>query len=252
MRRYWIEPTHKANDAIVIEGDIFHHIFDVCRQAIGSQFEVLVGDGKAYLVEVVEIKKKKAFAKIISSRNLDPVSRPHLHLYLSLSRWPVMDAVIEKSVEMGVVSVTPVICRHSFLNKVSEVSEARVERWKKIVLSATQQSGRGDLMQIRQATALQGALTDINQMPSKSCLFLYEGQAQVTVQKWLSQANKQVENVILFVGSEGGFAPEEVQQIQQFGHDPVTLGSQVLRVETACVVGLSILKYSVRGENGSI
>jgi 16S rRNA (uracil1498-N3)-methyltransferase len=240
-----VEIKKKKAFTKILSSRPFHHIFDVCRQNVGSQFEVLVGDGKAYLVEVVEIKKKKAFTKILSSRPLEIPAGPNLHLFLSLSKWAVMDAVVEKSVELGVKSFTPVICRNSFLNKIGEVSEARLARWRKIVLSATQQSGRGDLMEIKPAQDLSGTLASINQMPAKACLFLYEGPSQTTVRQWASSCPSSATNIALLVGSEGGFSPEEAQQIQGVGFAPVTLGTQVLRVETACVVGLSVLKYSI-------
>lgn len=244
MRRYWIDATYKAIDAIVIEGDPFHHIFDVCRQKLGSQFEVLIGDGQTYLVEVQEIKKKKALTRILSQRTLPALPLPRLHLFLSVSKWPVMDAVVEKCVEMGVSSLQPVVCRNSFMKKLSEISPARIERWQKIVLNSTQQSGRGDLMAVHPACDLSGALGKLNQMPLRSCLFLYEGETALGLSNWhKGQLERQPQDVILFVGSEGGFTSEEVQQIQAVGISPVTIGPQVLRVETACVVGLSVLKY---------
>ncbi len=64
MRRYWIEKKHFSENSIKIDGDSFHHICDVCRQDVGSKFEILC-DGKAYFVELISRDKKSAIAKIL-------------------------------------------------------------------------------------------------------------------------------------------------------------------------------------------
>lgn len=244
MRRYWIDPEFKTPDAVVIEGELFHHIFDVCRQLEGDEFEVLPGDGRAYRVVVSELKKRQALARILSSRELPLPPRPKLHLVLASSKWATMDSSIEKCVELGVASVTPVVSKHSFMGKLSELSESKMSRWKKIIRSATQQTGRGDLMVLHEPSTLLDAVAASNRIPRGACLVLYEGDSRITLSDWLqSQNSSGLEEIVLVVGSEGGFSSSEIQEIQGFGVHPVTLGEQVLRVETACVVGVSILKY---------
>ncbi|MCX7979275.1 MAG: 16S rRNA (uracil(1498)-N(3))-methyltransferase, partial [Bdellovibrionaceae bacterium] len=72
MRRYWIAPSARSGDVVEFSGEVFHHIFEVCRQTTGSHFEVLLGDGKAYLVEVRNVGKKAATATIKESREILP------------------------------------------------------------------------------------------------------------------------------------------------------------------------------------
>lgn len=245
MRRYWISKDQIADSTVYFDGDQHHHIFIVCRQIVGHTFEVLTEDSMAYVVEVTEVGKKKAAAKILSSRKIEPLPRPYIHLALSIPRFPVFDSICEKAVEMGVHKIAPFVSEFSFVREIKEFPENKIERLGKIVLSATQQSGRGDLMKIDPAVHLDQFIEKID--PKDFCFFAFEGNTQTSLQKEISRLkNKQPqapENIWIFVGSEGGFSAAEVKKLTDLGLHPVTLGSQILRVETACMTLVSILKY---------
>ncbi len=252
MRRYWIEKKQiDLEQNVHFIGDQFHHIFDVCRQEAGHHFEVITEDSKAYLVEVKEVGKKSALATIVEERQIKNLETPHIHIALAVSRYPVMDAIMEKAVEMGVKSILPFVSEYSFVRKEKEVSENKIERWKKIVVSATQQCGRGELMTIHDIHNVKTAITKINPSESKWCLFAYEGADLKPVKqeiydlkiKYNHSADQKPEEIWIIVGSEGGFSTKEVHMMQELGLHPVTLGSQILRVETACLTLVAALKY---------
>lgn len=243
MRRYWLEPQNLNGDQVVFEGDLFHHIFDVCRQEVGHHFEVLI-NGKAYLVEVTKVEKKKAFAKVIETREIPALPKPHIHVVLSISRYQVMDAVVEKLVEMGVANLHPVFSEFSFVRSASSFPHQKLDRWQKIIVSATQQCGRGELMGVHEPQDLKSFIRKINRTSAQLCLFAYEGMANQSVRQFIqSHKSPEITDIWLIVGSEGGFSTNEVQEFKNLGFDPVTLGSQVLRVETACMTLVSVLKY---------
>ncbi len=251
MRRYWIDAEqlhsdHESGELVSFDSEQFHHIFDVCRQTLGSRFEVLHPNHKAYLVEVIDLKKKSALAKVLECREVPSLPTPHIHLALSFPRFPVFESVLEKMVEMGVTRVQPFFSEFSFIRDPKSFSSEKLVRWKKIVTSATQQSGRGELMQIETPQTWSKMLEQINQDTDSKCLFSYEGQSTLGVKDFLnteSKKNKALKSIWLVVGSEGGFSTGEVDQMQSQGFHPVTLGSQVLRVETACMTLVSVLKY---------
>ncbi|KYG68384.1 hypothetical protein AZI87_03800 [Bdellovibrio bacteriovorus] len=247
MRRYWIEKKDLFQDQVNFTGDVFHHIFDVCRQEVGSKFEVLTEDSKAYFVEVTQVSKKNATARILEERVIPPLKEPHIHLALSISRFPVMDAIMEKAVEMGVKSIQPFFSEFSFLRTGEKLSDNKVERWDKIVRSATQQSGRGDLMKVQPAIPFEKVSGLINRDAGHVGLFAYEGPSTLSIKDYVQQVKSQnpqgVKAIWIIVGSEGGFSHNEVEKFQELGLRPVTLGPQVLRVETACMALVSVLKY---------
>jgi RNA methyltransferase, RsmE family len=248
MRRYWIEKKDLFQDQVNFTGDVFHHIFDVCRQEMGSKFEVLTEDSKAYLVEVTGVFKKNANARVIEERIIPPLKYPHVHLVLAVSRFPVMDAIMEKAVEMGVKSIQPVFTEFSFLRKQDKLSDNKKDRWDKIVRSATQQSGRGDVMQVEEPLELDQVLKAINQKPGSVGLFAYEGPSTLGIKEYVQKLKAQesgssITDIWIIVGSEGGFSHKEVENLTNLGLHPVTLGPQILRVETACMTLVSVLKY---------
>lgn len=247
MRRYWIEKKDLFQDQVNFTGDVFHHIFDVCRQEVGSKFEVLTEDSKAYFVEVIQVSKKTALARILEERTIPSLKEPHIHIALSISRFPVMDAIMEKAVEMGVSSIQPFFSDFSFLRKGEKLSDNKVERWDKIVRSATQQSGRGDLMKVHPAITFDKIAGLINPESGSRGLFAYEGASTLSIKDYVTKVKSEhpqgLKNLWIIVGSEGGFSHNEVEALQKLGLDPVTLGPQVLRVETACMALVSVLKY---------
>lgn len=248
MRRYWIEKKMLQDNQVHFSGEIFHHIFDVCRQKVGSKFEVLNEDSKAFLVEVVQIHKKEAFAQILEERFIPLLPDPKIHIALSISRFPVMDAIIEKAVEMGVFEIHPFFSEFSFLRTGEKLSPQKKERWDKIVVSATQQSGRGELMKVHAPQELDKVLMQFQQADSTLGLFAYEGQATLGIKEALKNLRTAfgpvpVQNIWIFVGSEGGFSYQEVEVFRQKNLEPVTIGSQVLRVETACIALIAAIKY---------
>lgn len=251
MRRYWIKKEMLSDDLVTFKDELFHHIFDVCRQEIGHHFEVLTEDSKAYLVEVIAKEKKQAKAKILETREIQHLPKPLIHIALSVSRYNVMDSIIEKSVEMGVSSILPFCSDYSFIRKPSNLPDGKIDRWQKIIISATQQSGRGELMKIHEPIDWTNMLKFINPSDSNWCLFAYEGLGTLGIKEHLQTQKANLlknsdmlpENLWLVVGSEGGFSQEEVVKMRQLALHPVTLGEQVLRVETACMTLVSILKY---------
>ena len=246
MRRYWIPADCIHQQEVELSGDAFHHIFGVCRQDVGSHFEILGDRDQAHLVEVVSVGKKTARARIKESRIIPPLPRPHIVLAISIPRFPVMDAVVEKAVELGASRIQPFFSEFSFVRRQSSLPQGKVERWEKIVLSATQQSGRGELMQISPACDLEELLKTFNQPSRRQGLFAYEGASTLGFKEKLSRSQPQdLEEFWIFVGSEGGFSSTEVELFKSQGMQPVTLGDQVLRVETACIALLAVLKYEL-------
>lgn len=247
MRRYWIDSRDKSGDTVVFKGDVHHHIFDVCRQETGHQFEVLTEDGRAYLVEVLRTDKKSAEARVLEERVIPPLKTPLIKIALSVPRFPVMDAVLEKAVELGVKAIQPVFSDFSFVRASDSLSDGKLQRWEKIIRSATQQSGRGELMKLEPAVKLDDFLKTANRSGRFVGLFAYEGPSILGVREELTRIKKAtpagLDEIWLFIGSEGGFSTREVSLFEDLGLKPVTLGAQVLRVETACMALVSVLKY---------
>lgn len=235
----------RAGENVVLTGDVLHHIRDVCRMHLGSKFEVITEGGEALFVEIVHEGKKDSIATIIETRAIPPLPYPRVHLAMAVPKFPVFEAVIEKAVELGVASVRPFYSDFSYIRTQSDLFDKKRSRFERIVQSATQQCGRGELMPVEDAVTLAKILEDFNRGETKAGLFAYEGAGVLTARQGIEQLASltTVKDVWIFVGAEGGFSDAEVQTFQSIGLKPVTLGPQVLRVETACVALVGIIKY---------
>ncbi len=250
VRRYWLNPDCLVDSdegkAWLIQDDDFKHICIVCRQDIDSKFEILSSDGHAYFVKIVSKNKKSAMAQVLSVREVPPLPQPYIELCISVPKFKKLELIIEKSVELGVHRIHPFFSEFSFIRDRKKMSSERVSRLQKIVKSATQQSGRGDLMDITSPCTLDELLLQFNQNSETVGLFPYEGACDKSLKQALSSVKKQAfKSVWAFIGSEGGFSEREVSLFREHQLEPVTLGEQVLRVETACLSIASILKYEL-------
>lgn len=244
LRRFHIESENIHGTEVRLRGDLLHHIRDVCRFKTGDEFEILAGDGQAHHVQITQEAKNEMSARILSSRNLPTVPKPYVTLCVSVPKLPKVDWIVEKCVELGCAEVRVFVSDYSFLRKVSELSENRLARWRKLVQGATQQSGRGDLMKIGTPTSLDKLLAEFSRNSSTAGLFPYEGEAPQGLSSALRDLKaRQLDHLWVFVGSEGGFSPREVELFAQHGLNPTSLGEQILRVETACVTLMSVIKY---------
>ncbi len=248
MRRFWLENSNWVNERQTLSGDLFHHLRDVCRFGVDDKFELLHG-GEAYFVRVVQVDKRQMEVERLETRPIPALPRPHIHLALSLPKFPKVDWIVEKSVELGVKAIHPFVSDFSFTREVRQVPEAKMERWRKLIRQAAQQSGRGELMSMEEVCTLEQILAQINQKKDVLGLFPYEGECPTTLKAHLrALPHRDFSEIWLVVGSEGGFSHNEVKVIAQAGLTPVTLGAQVLRVETACVALASILKYEFEAQ----
>jgi 16S rRNA (uracil1498-N3)-methyltransferase len=244
MRRYRISPDFLKEQRVQIKGDLYHHICDVCRIEVADKFELICGDGKAYLVELTQKSKKQAEAVILETRDIEPLAKPYVHLCLSIPRFQKMDTILEKAVELGVYEVLPFVSDFSFVRKTGGPLDGKHPRWMKIVQMATEQSGRGELMKLHEPLTLEDVFKIFNRSTNALGLFPYEGAGDQTIKEAQQmQSQKNPTDVWIFVGSEGGFSHNEVNFFRQNGLKPITLGAQVLRVETACLALVSVIKY---------
>jgi 16S rRNA (uracil1498-N3)-methyltransferase len=245
LRRYWVDPEQIGNQRVVLAGEVMRHLVTVCRAQLGHRFEVLCGDGKAYEVELEQLDRKRAEAVVVGVRDLPELPRPHLHLAVAWSRPAAMDWIVEKAVELGVMGVWPFTSVHSQSPAGSAVT--RHQRLHRIGQAALRQCGRGGLMEIGAVQPLAELLANW-QRPQRVGVVAWEGGggAEAGLREVLQRVRAaQSQEVWLFVGSEGGFAADEIEALQSRGVLPVTLGDLVLRVETACLAVVAAVRFEL-------
>ena len=241
-RRRWIADTWTDSTAS-LTGDQAGHLARVLRAEPGQVFDVLAGGflRRGTVQTVAEHEVVFALGEELEAEAALPV-----HLLLAIIKFDHYEWGLEKATELGAARITPVIARRTEKH-LGLAAAKRVERWRKIVREAAQQSRRSDLPEVDEPLPLKPALALV--IASQRVL-LAETEQENTLAAALArhpQAGPDTERsqtlgreLALAVGPEGGWAPEEFALFEAQGWEKVTLGPRVLRAETAALAGLAI------------
>lgn len=246
MHRFWIDPSCVKNNHILIKGALFHHICRVCRFKEGAKFIILSGGRLPYIVQLNQISPFQATAQILKQIPLPPRSKPYIHIALSCPRFSVLEGVLKKFVELNVNAFHPFVSDLSFIRKISSLSKKREERWQTIIQHSMAQSMNSEGMKIYPMLHLKSLLDQYQKLSKTKALFFCEHQEGCSLKKMLESISfDSLDQIWIFIGGEGGFSPREISLFKSYKINPVTLGQQILKVETACLTVLGVLKYKL-------
>jgi 16S rRNA (uracil1498-N3)-methyltransferase len=204
----------------------------------GDSCYVFDGEGREYECRVRESRRDASVLEIVSEiAPARPESELQLTLALALLKGEKFDLAVQKCTELGVHAIVPVITKLADI-KLKDVSEAqrRVERWKRIALEATKQSGRARVPDIFPPTKL----SDLLQVrPSETGLMFSERLGE-PIDEVLAHASSPV---TILVGSEGGWTDSEITEARRAGWQVVTLGGRTMRAETAAIAVTALIQH---------
>lgn len=243
MPRFFVSKDQINNGTVTLTGDDAHHISRSLRMAVGEPLTVCDMQGTDYECTVSGFTQDTVTATVQGSLPTQSEPPYRAHLYQALPKGDKLDTVIQKSVELGVSSVTTFISERCIAKEGSN-EENKLKRRNKIALEAAKQSGRGTLPEIKPTVSFKKMLDEAGAADLK--LFCYEGESAVSLKQALRSASLSDNGIIsisLVIGSEGGFSPDEVSAARERGFTVVGLGKRILRTETAPDMALSCLIY---------
>lgn len=202
------------------------HLIRVLRTREGSSVILFNGDGYDYLCTTLDGNPKKTSLKIESRSLVNNESDLSITLIQGISRQDRMETTIQKSVELGANRVIPVICQRSNTKITQDKKLKKLEHWKKIAISACEQSGRSIIPVISDLVSLNELHTQLNPQAQKITL-------NPTADKTLKDIEDEPGIKEIFIGPEGGLNSEEIKILQQMGFINIRFGPRILRTETA-------------------
>ncbi len=243
MYHFFVTPAQIMDGYAVITGQDVNHIRNVLRMKAGEQVGIRDGISRNYVCELEVIEADEIRARILSEDTDSSELPARLYLFQGLPKSDKMELIIQKAVELGVYQIIPVATRRAVVKLDKKKEESRVKRWNAIAESAAKQSGRMLIPEVTGVMSLKEAFQyasgfDKNLIPYE----LAEGMAET--REILSQIHPGMQ-VGIFIGPEGGFDVEEVEQAQEAQIAPITLGRRILRTETAGMTVLSILMFQL-------
>lgn len=234
--RYFIDEDIIAQQQYVIEGKEYHHLAKVMRANIGDVVEIINGKGFLGKAQVQSLEKRQGIL-LVKEIIEEKLPKKEIILVQALPRANRLSTILEKGTELGMTSIWLFPGERSEKKKLSEQD---INRMKSITIAATKQCGRLYLPKIE----VKPFLKDWSKPDGNSFFGDIDPQAEPFIQRW--QENSQQDNKILFfIGPEAGLTNNEINILNSWGSHGVKLHKNILRTDTAPLVALSLIHYSI-------
>jgi 16S rRNA (uracil1498-N3)-methyltransferase len=241
MRRFFIRDVPGEGSPIALTGKEANHILNVLRMKRGDTMSVM--DGKGHLFEgiIEEIHRKGVRVNIIKALPSPAPSLIEIHLGQALIKSRPMDLLIQKATELGVASITSFTSERTAVRMSDDHLSRKMAHWQEIMKAACKQSGRSDLPTLNPPQAFEELIRDDPHHGMLKVL-LWESEKKADLKGLLRSTGKQ-RHIVAAVGPEGGFTPREIRLAKDAGFHIVSLGSRILRSETAAITLVSVIQY---------
>lgn len=239
LSRFFV-PGHSVDGNVIsVTGEEAHHIADVMRLKVKDKVITFDGTGKEYIGVIKEVGKKSVIIEVTDTRNAPKAKAPRITLVQAIPKREKIEYLIEKATELGVGSIVPVFTERTIPDWDDEKKASRVIRWRKIAREASKQCGRLDIPNIPDIAQFSDIIND----QKLSGLKLIAALADDT--EPISRVLKDFkgDNILIAIGPEGDFTPDEVKGAVGRGFKPVSLGLRVLKSDTAGLFALSAIGY---------
>jgi 16S rRNA (uracil1498-N3)-methyltransferase len=246
MHRFFVAPELLKDATIQLPEKLAHQVRDVLHLAVGEQLLLLDNNGDEVLCLVTKSGRRDVEVELIERRVGKPESPVRIILCQGLLKSARFEWILEKGTELGVAVFAPILCRRS-ASGLEDAGAGKLQRWQRILQEAAEQCGRARIPELRPIRPFAQALNDIP--VDALALIPWEEEHTRSLRDALRAVEREEKKspftIVLFIGPEGGLLAEEVTQAQQRGVQPVTLGSRILRAETAALATVADVMYEL-------
>ncbi len=236
--------------AVGLTGDEAKHCVQVLRRGVGDKISIFDGAGASATAEIIAASAKRVDLRVLETRQTPPPA-VSIVLIQSVPKGANMELIIEKAVELGVNAIHPVLTERTVVKLDAKEALKKQEKWQRIALEACKQCGQNWLPMVHTPVSLKESLQRLPAFDLKLVAAL-EDDARPLKAILIANSKFKIQNsksVAVAIGPEGDFSLAEYEALRTAGFLPMSLGSIILRVETATMFSLSILSHELRGEN---
>ena len=213
------------------------------RLSTGDLVEISDGEKYEYIAEIKDISKENVLLSIVDKKPFFTEPQMEINLYQSVPKGSKMEFVIQKTTELGINSIIPVLTERTIVQFKND-KDKKVERWKKIAEEASKQSKRGIIPQIINPMSFEDALEHCSE--NQINIIAYEKEESFGIKQLMNKfKDSNIEKVGIWIGPEGGFSDNEISLALKENLYSISLGPRILRTETAGLTVLSILMYEL-------
>ena len=239
MTRFFIEGQDFAAASLQLTGENFQHA-RVLRLKPGEQLLICDGAGQEALCTVAAVGTSDISLDVVQRRRSETEAAVQVSVYMAFPKADKLEHVIQKATELGAFEIVAFPSARCVSRPDEKSLKKKLERWQKIAASAAEQSGRGRIPQVTALGSYREALA--RAAAADRALLFYENEHATTLRMALTAAPWRT--VSLLTGPEGGLEESEVAQARAAGLQICTLGSRILRCETAPLCALSAVMYA--------
>lgn len=237
-RRFFVERFEEGR--AVMRGEAAHHVGTVLRAAAGQMYELSDGE-RVWLARIEGVGKERVEFALVEEMEAQQAA-VEVTLLLAVVKFDAFEWAIEKATELGVSRITPVAAARSEKGLLMAAGK-RSERWRKILLEASQQSRRVRVPVLGEVEKAEPAFGNAQ---GEIRLMLSERREARNLREALEGRN--VRTCAVAIGPEGGWTEEEFGVARAKGFEEVSLGKMILRTETAVAAALANVNYGLSGE----
>ncbi len=241
-RRFMISSRSIRNGYASFDGDLFNHIVRVLRLSPGDTVTLVDEKGAEHSGVIDQVAKEWVAVKIAQS-NFGPSQEdggPRITICQALPKGEKIDLILQKGTELGAHDFWLFGGRRSVARVREDQLESKLLRWNRIAAEAARQCGRRTVPAVQWfPTAVEAADSVTHDLR----LILWESERETRLKEVLSSSPNPA-SIIVAIGPEGGFDPLEARHFTKHGFHSVTLGSRILRTETAAIAIMAILQYT--------
>lgn len=244
--RFFISPSDIKDERVRLSPEQSHQVQHVLRLKVGDEIVVLDDSGTEYSVTLTKVDKRETVGQVTSTQQARGEPMALVTLFQSMLMREKFEWVLQKGTEVGISRFAPVLTARSLV-RVKDVEDKKLDRWRRIVTEAAEQSDRGRVPQIDQIATFAESLSEMAGFDR--CLIATPWHAGAGLRQALHDLGGKAASVALMVGPEGGFTEEEVDAARQKGAVPISLGPRILRTETCAIVASALVLHEL-GEMG--
>lgn len=237
MTRFFVSPEELNGDRIILTGENAQHA-KVLRLKNGEEVLACDGQGMECLCAVADSAAMEL--NVLQRRASRTEAAVRVSVYMAFPKGDKLEHVIQKATELGAYEIVAFPSARCVSRPDDKSLKKKLERWQKIAASAAEQSGRGVIPQVLVLPSFAEAVKRAVQ--ADKALFFYENERATTLRMALEEGTWNT--VSLLTGPEGGLEEKEVEQARSAGMAVCTLGSRILRCETAPLCALSAVMYA--------
>lgn len=237
MPRFFVS-AEPENGLLTLCGEDAHHAGRVLRLQEGDALTLCNGAGTDYDCEIVSIRAGEVVCGVQDTHPSRGEPEQRISLFMALPKGDKMEFIVQKAVELGVFEIRPFLSAHCVSRP--DKTDKKIARWQKIADEAAKQCGRGLLPRVYPVIPVQQAVLEA--AGADTALFFYENETKTGL--WDALQEGVGGTVSMLIGPEGGFAPAEADAAVQAGLRSVSLGTRILRCETAPIAALAAVLYA--------